>query len=432
MRELPACAAVALALSVSLPAAGQEKVTLADAVKRATERNPSAQTALAEIRRAEALAMEARAAWLPSVIGTGVYTRLDDDRTFAGSPATATTPATPPRVIAPKDSISGSIALTVPLIVPQKWAAWSHAKDQVEVAQLGTADIKRTVAVATARAYLAVIAQKRVVEVNGRARDANKAHFDFAQQRFTGGVGNKIDAVRARQELATSEAQLQQSLGGLVKAREALGVLVATDVPIDTADDVSLGDAPPLAAALGDARSRRPDIKLLEKRVDAAEHTVRDDWTDYSPFLTGVVQPFYQNPPSLTLPLTGWQAQLILTVPFYDGGLRYGQARERASLRDEAKLAVEATLRQARSEVRGAFESLKRADDALLAARQAADLAKQALDLATIAYTAGATTNIEVIDAERRARDAETAAVIAEDGARQARLDLLAASGRFP
>jgi outer membrane protein TolC len=43
-----------------------------------------------------------------------------------------------------------------------------------------------------------------------------------------------------------------------------------------------------------------------------------------------------------------------------------------------------------------------------------------------------ASTNIEVIDAERRARDAQTTAVIADDTARQARLDLLAATGRFP
>lgn len=54
------------------------------------------------------------------------------------------------------------------------------------------------------------------------------------------------------------------------------------------------------------------------------------------------------------------------------------------------------------------------------------------LSLANLAYSAGATTNLEVIDAERRARDAETQAVIAEDNARQARLDPLSASGRFP
>jgi hypothetical protein len=37
-----------------------------------------------------------------------------------------------------------------------------------------------------------------------------------------------------------------------------------------------------------------------------------------------------------------------------------------------------------------------------------------------------------VIDAERRARDADTAVAIAEDSVRRARLDLLAALGRFP
>ena len=46
---------------------------------------------------------------------------------------------------------------------------------------------------------------------------------------------------------------------------------------------------------------------------------------------------------SLTLsqPLTGWQAQLILTIPFYDGGFRYGAAHERRVLTEEARINVE-------------------------------------------------------------------------------------------
>jgi outer membrane protein TolC len=72
------------------------------------------------------------------------------------------------------------------------------------------------------------------------------------------------------------------------------------------------------------------------------------------------------------------------------------------------------------------------ADQGLIAAREAARLAKRASALASLAYQAGATTNIEVIDAARRERDADVAAAQAEDAARQARLDLLVASGRFP
>jgi len=121
-----------------------------------------------------------------------------------------------------------------------------------------------------------------------------------------------------------------------------------------------------------------------------------------------------------------------LTLPLYDGGLRYGQEHEREALAGEARLSVEATLRQAKSDVRTAFEEIREADVALDQARQSSAFAKHALDLANLAYRAGATTNLEVIDAERQARDAETQEAIAEDAAREARLDLLAASGRFP
>ena len=87
---------------------------------------------------------------------------------------------------------------------------------------------------------------------------------------------------------------------------------------------------------------------------------------------------------------------------------------------------------QAKSDVRAAFEEVQRADVALTQAQESAAFATAALDLASVAYHGGATTNLEVIDAERQSRDADTQAAIAEDAARQARLDLLAASGRFP
>ena len=159
---------------------------------------------------------------------------------------------------------------------------------------------------------------------------------------------------------------------------------------------------------------------------------MRDSYADYLPILSGVVQPFYQNPSSLTLPTTGWQAQLLLSLPLYDGGNRYGLKHERDALHDQAKTRLDAALRQARSEVRIAFEAVQQADGALGQSREAMKLAQEALELAQLAYRAGATSNIEVVDAERRARDAETDAAVAEDGARQARLDLLAAAGRFP
>jgi outer membrane protein TolC len=54
------------------------------------------------------------------------------------------------------------------------------------------------------------------------------------------------------------------------------------------------------------------------------------------------------------------------------------------------------------------------------------------VNITNISFRAGAATNIEVIDAERSARDTDTAVAVAEDQLRRARLELLNALGRFP
>jgi outer membrane protein TolC len=116
----------------------------------------------------------------------------------------------------------------------------------------------------------------------------------------------------------------------------------------------------------------------------------------------------------------------------FQGGLRTSQLKERGAVSGEASTALDGVLRQARSEVRVSFQGLRYAVAGYDAARMGAQSAGTALELATIAYRAGATSNLDVIDAERRARDASLVAVIAEDAVRQANLDLLSAAGRFP
>ena len=294
-----------------------------------------------------------------------------------------------------------------------------------------SADTRRLVAYATGQAYLAVYAQKLVIQVDESARDTDRSHAAYAHQRYAGGVGNSIDEVRAIQEAATDEALVQQAYAVLASDQEALGIVAGVDQPLDTAQEPILADPPSLQEAL-DLAVHRPDVEALDVRSQAARKTVEDNWSDYAPYLAGVAQPFYQNPATPTVPLGGYSLELLVTVPLYDGGLRYGQHEERANLRDEASVALDAGVRQARSDVRTAFEAMRRADEALRSSREAEQYARKALDLANVAYRAGAATNIEVIDAERQARDAATQAEMAADGARQARLSLLVAADLFP
>jgi outer membrane protein TolC len=394
-------------------------ITLADAVARALSRNPTTATAEQEIRRSEAVRREVEATWLPTLTGNGVYTRLDSARISGGV------------VAIPRDGLNLNLLLTVPIVSGRQWANTSEAKDNIEVQRAGSKDAKRQIALAAGRAYLAVYAQKLVIEVDERAEETAKRHYDYAHKRYAGGVGTSLDEVRAAQEVASDAALVQQAYATLANAQESLGVIAGDDVPLDTSEEPALSEVPDLATGLADA-SHRTDVVLAERRHHAADRVKAHDYTDYLPFLTGVAEPFSQTPATPTIPSSGYQLELILTLPLYDGGLRYGQARERDALAVEARIGEEAQLRQARSDVRAAFEALKRADDALRSSRDAAKLAGQALDLANLAYTAGATSDLEVIDAERAARDAATQAELAADASRQARLNLLSATNHFP
>lgn len=402
---------------VPLPPA--ETLSFDEAIRQSLIRNASAQVAEHEIRRFEAVARETRAAWLPTLNATGTYTRLDSDRTFGT------------RVIASANQISANLTLTVPIIAPQQWAASSRARDLIDISRSSRENIARVVALTVARAYLLVVSQKRVLEVSESARVTARAHYEYSRTRFGGGLGNRVDVVRAEQEVAADDGIVQQARTSLVRAREALGALIGIQTAIDAVEP-ALDESPPQTAALSEVESRRADVRAQRDLLHAARHSESLNYTEYLPYLAAIAQPFYQNPPSLVMPLTGWQAQLVLTIPLYDGGLRYGRADERAAITNEAQAMLDGLLRQARAEVRSAFSSVMLAESGLAATRRAARLAQQALELAGIAYRAGATGNLEVIDAERRARDAAIQVAVAEDALRQARLDLLAASGRFP
>jgi outer membrane protein TolC len=402
------------------PEPAPERLTLNEAVSRALARNPTVAVAVAEIDRADALVKEARAGWYPTLSGYGSYTRLDHARVVNGVQSVGI------------NEVAANLTLTVPLVSAPAWTNTRLAKDNRRIAEASALDVRRQVAQATARAYLTVVAEHRLIAAAETARANAKDHYDYAHTRFQGGIGRAIDEVRAQQDLASVDVNVQATYVLLARAREALGVLVAGAALVDSVDEVDLGAMPSLASALDQAAARRTDIHVLNERVATAQRSADDVWAYYAPFLTAVGQPFFQDPPTVLLPKTGWQAQLVLTLPIYDGGQRTGISQERHALVAQARANLDAGLRQAKSEVRVSFEEMLRADQGLASARDAARLAHKAYDLATLAYRAGASTNIEVLDAARQARDADTQTAQAEDLSRQARLDLLVAAGRFP
>jgi len=412
-----------LATLAAAPAPAPERIAFDEAVRRAQARNPAARLAADEIARVDGLLAQARSFSLPLLVASGSWTRIDHDRILRRTPPAAD------QLVTPQEQRGAAAVLQVPLLAPSRWASWVVASKSLDLTRISEEDVRRQVALAAGRAYLGVVASGRAVEVTRSAVELAQARLDFARTRFQAGVGNALDQARAEQVLAAGEAQLETAQTGLARAREALGLATGSDGPLDAGPEPDL-PAPPAAA--GTTVDRRSDVAAARARFEAAAAAARYSWADWLPSLIATAQATHQSPVVAPAQPEAWQVQLVLSLPIFEGGLRLGQLQERRAVEREAQTLLDATLRQARSDVRLAAEAAQHQEAAYRAARRAAEQARSVLSLITRAYEAGATNSLDLTTAQQQARDADLAMVISEDALRQARLDLLAAVGLFP
>lgn len=229
-------AAVALATaSAAQPPEPGERVTFAQAIERALARNPSSAIAAAGILRADALLAQARSSARYQLTANATSTTLNRGVEFEGVTVT------------PRTSVAGGLDFRMPIYAPVVWARRVEAQDNLDLANLSAAETRRQTALATADAYLAIIARRRIVEANVRAAQTAVAHVDLATELEARGTGSRLNRLRAEQELATDEGLIESARFLLYRAQEALGVLLAAEGPVDAADEPTF-DLPPDAA----------------------------------------------------------------------------------------------------------------------------------------------------------------------------------------
>jgi len=394
-----------------------ERLDFDTAIARAVEKNPSVAIAATNILRSEAIVQQVRAGTLPRVNANATNTTLDSGRSFGD------------QTVQPQNQSLFALSASAPLSAVQ-WAAKAQAMDQIEVAKLSTADVRKQVAVAAASAYLSVITEARQVEITQRALETARAQSDFNRRRREGGIGSRLNELRSDQVVSSDEALLETALIRVRRAQEALGVLLGANAPVDVVGEPAF-EIPPEAPE-ADWMAIRPDVQLFTATQRAAERVVQDSAKDWWP--TGAVSfdPQLLAPSGIFQPSRTWRLTFSLAQPIYDGGQRRGAKLARQADVTNAERQLERLQIQARSEVRLARAELAAYERALVSARRAADQSNEVLKITIVAFDAGASTNIEVIDAQRSARDLETAVGVIEDGVRQSRLDLLVALGRFP
>jgi len=397
-------------------AEGPRPVDFQAALSAALLHSPLLQRAVAEQEEAQAQVEVLRAGTLPRVAVNGTVGRLDADRKLGE------------RVLVPATSVNGNVTANVPVLAPQAWLAVSRAREGLAAAEASREESRRTVARALASAYLGVVLRQELRAVSVRAVETAGEHAGLARARLESGVASRLDVLRAEREVADNRARLASVTAELRQAQEVLGAVTGDGMPLDAVGMPSLGALPGLEEALAALQSR-PDIRAFSARLKQAQREVADRWADHVPVVSLQAQAFAAFPATPTLPNVGWQAQLQLGWLAWDGGgIQARQAAAEARAR-QLQAQLDAALLQGGAEVRGAWAVLSERAAAEAEARTSAKLAAEAAGLAKRQFEEGVAGNLELVDAERAARDAESSVATARAALVAAKLDCLVVSG---
>jgi outer membrane protein TolC len=376
--------------------------------------------ALDELERAEAATRIAWGGVLPTATASVSLTHVP----ASGTPGTFT--------VGRGDTMSAQLSITAPLINLRNIHAIGTARVNEEIAALSISDVRRRVAVSLARQILAIASAEKLANLNRVNVEAAIERLGLTRRRLAAGVGDARDLVRAQQDLASARAQIPSADESLRQAREGLAVLLGESGELGIGGDPQALEQEMLGFC-GSAKSvDRPEVMVAKKQVVIAERNVDDILLKFAPTLSASANlsaagPAFNGPFS-----TGWSVGAVLTIPLYDGGVRYGEKRDRVAQVDEARARVVQLEVSVSVETAQARRAIAVAEEAQIAAREARDLAREADRLARLAYSSGAagTTNFDLIDAGRQLRNAEEQLLLRELDLAKARVSLPFVEGR--
>jgi outer membrane protein TolC len=157
----------------------------------------------------------------------------------------------------------------------------------------------------------------------------------------------------------------------------------------------------------------RTDLRLFSAEQQAAQRVLDDSSKDRWPSLDAVFLPQSIHPAQFFSPANSWRFLLQMSVPIVDSGQRASFKVQRQASLDIARANLAGAMTQASSEVRAAREAIA-SGERILASAAPRPIRRSRSWISPTSASAGAATNIEVIDAGRTARDNDNAVAIAE------------------
>lgn len=403
--ELPPTPARALTLEQALAIADREASDLA--------------LLQLQIRRSEAAERIAWAGILPVVTGTLTYQRFDEpiQRTGVGT-------------VRDENQVSGQISVSETLSL-RTMTAVRMAETTSDVSRLSLEDARRIAHGSIARVFFTVLAARRSAELT-RSQIADAVRqLEAARARAELGAGIGLDVARAEVAALDAVRRTADADAALAAAWDQLGLALGLDEPAD-ARRSELDLPRDEEQAMLQAQSQRADVRQAEASRRLAGLAVDDAWLRLTPTINLSWTGTLTAPTTLFNPDPAqWIFAATLTVPFYDGGVRYGAIHDAELSRSQSDERLEALQRRVRVEVRDALRRVAVSERTSRIAARQAEVARRAADAAEETYRAGGSSGLELDAARQAAERAELSRILADLALESARVDLLTATGEI-
>ena len=405
------------------PAAPRQLASWDEAIAMVRATSPEYVTNFESIQKAEAQTRIALAAVLPTLNATGSYTHQFKTLDIALAPGvTITTPA--------PDLFTGALGVSWNIINPRSIYGIGTAKKNVEITKLAFEDRRRIIAESIASTMLQTLALERVAELNRVGLRTALERLALARTRFEFGKGTQLDMDRSEQDVENARSQVLTGDETLRQARENLGVALGSTTPISAPGSLDLAGFEAGVAKtchLNDDVEKRPDVLAAKARIELADRAIHDAELMFAPYLSVAGNASKSNVATLG-PDTIINVSALLTIPLYDGGVRYGQLR---ATRADAEIAKQALVT---ARLNAVVEST-RTSRAVTVNKETRDVAQKQRDLAARVdartrdgYAQGAGTSLDLVISAQALRQADINLALLEFQYAQARVTAVLAN----
>ena len=406
------------------PAAPRELKSWDEAIAMVRATSPDYVTNFEQIKKAEAQTRIALGHVLPTLNATGQYIHNFEQTSIQLAPNT-------PAIVTPAaDTLTAGLAANWNVIDPRAIYAVGTSKKNVEVTKLSFEDRKRIIAESIANTMLQTLALERVAELNRVGLRTALERLALAKTRFEFGKGTQLDMDRSEQDVENARSQVLTGDETLRQARENLGVALGSATPISAPGDLDLAGFEGGVAKtchLNDDIEKRPDVLAAKAKIELANRGIRDAELMFSPYVSVGAAASTSNV-ALLAPKTLVSVSALLTIPLYDGGIRYGQLR---SARADAEIAKQALVN---ARLNAVVEST-RTSRAVAVNKETRDVAQKQRDLAARVdartrdgYAQGAGTSLDLVISAQALRQADINLALLEFQYAQARVTAVLAN----